>query len=82
MLADVLSELREEPTAEVARDHIELHLALLQLVDKRLRLARLLLKLAPLVDHFLELYKGKYEKLRRLPFWHLGHRRRPSDSTQ
>lgn len=69
MLADVLSELGEEPTAKVACDHIELHLALLQFVDKRLRLPRLLLKLSPLVDHFLELYK---KVKRSLVYYHSG----------
>ena len=50
----MLIELCEETSAEVPSDHIELTLALLQLIDERLRLPSLFYQLVSFVNDFFE----------------------------
>jgi hypothetical protein len=56
-ILDMLIEFCEESAAEIACDHIELALTLLQLIDEWLGLTSLLYQLVSFVNDFFKFYK-------------------------
>jgi hypothetical protein len=56
-ILDMLIEFSEETAAEIASDHIELALTLLQLIDEWLGLSSLLNQLVSFVNDFFKFYK-------------------------
>lgn len=56
-ILDMLIEFCEESTAKIPSDHIELALALLQLIDEWLCLSSLLYQLVSFVNDFFKFYK-------------------------
>jgi hypothetical protein len=56
-ILDMLIEFGEESAAEIASDHIELALTLLQFIDEWLGLSCLLYQLVSFVNDFFKFYK-------------------------